>query len=61
VEIGHFKKDYPELWDSDDSMQFEVALEDYNDAGALMVSCLEEEEGGVDHPENSNICKLTLM
>lgn len=61
MEIGHFNKDCPELWDNDDSTQFEVALEDYNDAGALMVSCLEEEEGGIDHLENSNIFKLTLM
>jgi len=60
VEIGHFKKDFPELWDNDDSVQFVVASEDYEEVSILVVSCWEEEEGGVDQLENNNTCKLTL-
>jgi len=38
-----------------------VALEDFEDAGILMVSCWGDEEGEVVHLENDDTCKLTFM
>lgn len=57
--IGHFKKDYPEWEGNDDFGQFVVALEDYENAGALVDSSLEED--GVSHLENFDTCKLNII
>jgi len=43
--FGHFKRDCPE--DNDDSAQ--VVSEEYGDAGALVVSCWEDDEGEGSH------------
>jgi len=43
--FGHFKRDCPE--DNENSTQ--VVFEKYEDAGALVVSCWEDEEGEVSH------------
>jgi len=43
--FGHFKRDC--LEDNENSAQ--VVSEEYEDAGALVVSCWEDEEGEVSH------------
>lgn len=46
--MGHFMKDCPEI--TGNSVQ--IVSEGYEDAGALVVCCLEDEEGVVSHLEN---------
>jgi len=46
--MGHFMKDCPE----NNGSSAQIVSEVYEDAGALMVCCLEDEEGDVSHLEN---------
>jgi len=46
--MGHFMKDCPEINGNSAQIVFEV----YEDAGALVVCCLEDEEGDVSHLGN---------
>lgn len=46
--MGHFKKDCPEI----NGNSAQIVSEGYEDAGALVVCCLEDEEGDVSHLES---------
>jgi len=46
--MGHFMKDCPEI----NGNSAQILSEGYEDAGALVVCCLEDEEGDVSHLEN---------
>ena len=43
--FGHFKRDCPE----ENEKSTQVVFEEYENAGALVVSCWEDEEGEVSH------------
>jgi hypothetical protein len=43
--LGHFKKDCPKI----NGNSAQIVSEGYEDVGALVVCCLEDEEGDVSH------------